>query len=82
MVAADVMKFRADLRRVAYWLLQGSRSSVETTVGLAREKYDLSGLRPGGREMDWWWKELAGEDKRRAAERALTLSMLLGQEKA
>lgn len=78
MVVEDVMRFRVDLRRVAYWLFQGGYVSAEKTLSRAREKYDLDGLRPGGREMEWWWKELASADNRKAAERALTLSVILG----
>ena len=77
MVAVDVMRFKVDLRRVAYWSLQGGEKSVKRSLEMARKKYDLSGLRPAGREMEWWWSELEQKNWRKAAERALTLSVLL-----
>ena len=77
MVAVDVLRFSVDLRRIAYWLLQGGEESVKKSLAMAREKYDLRGLKPAGREMGWWWRELVQKDKKKAAERAVTLSMLL-----
>lgn len=77
MVVEDVMRFKVDLRRVAYWLLQGGYVSAKKTLSRAKERYDLDGLCPGGREMEWWWKEMAGADHKKAAERAMTLSVVL-----
>lgn len=72
----DELNWSTDLRRIALWLQKGNVSIAKTFIKRGKSLYP-NGKNVGGRNWEWWLKEINREDYLKAAERALTWSLLL-----
>lgn len=76
MLRQDELNWSTDLLRIAWWLQTGNEQLVHKFIERGKKLY-AEGRRVGKREWGWWMSEIGREDKDRAAERALTWSVLL-----
>jgi len=74
----DRLNWSADLRRIAWWLQIGKISLADKFIERGEKLYAKGGT-VANRSWKWWMGQLRLKDKKKAAERALTLSLLLRQ---
>ncbi len=72
----DELNWSADLRRIAWWLQTGNSQLAQKFINRGEKMYP-KGRDTGGRDWKWWLSEINGNDQEKAAERALTWSVLL-----
>lgn len=72
----DKYNWSADLRRIAWWLQTGNLSLAKKFIDRGKKLY-CKGEVIGNKSWDWWMTEIQRKDNLKAAERALTWSLLL-----
>lgn len=72
----DKLNWSADLRRISWWLQSGNVSLAEKFIQRGKKLYP-KGKKLGGKDWNWWQKEISTSETLKAAERALTWSVLL-----
>ncbi len=72
----DRLNWSTDLLRISWWLQNGDLSMADMFINRGTSLYP-HGEKVAGREWSWWFKEIQRPEKEKAAERALTWSLLL-----
>lgn len=72
----DELNWSTDLRRIAWWLQTGNIKLAQKFIERGRKMYMVD-KKVGGRHWNWWMDEISRKDDLKAAERALTWSLLL-----
>lgn len=72
----DKLNWSVDLRRISWWLQTGNVTLAQQFIRRGKKLYS-EGDMVGGKLWSWWFSEIEKEDTLKAAERALTWSLLL-----
>lgn len=72
----DELNWSADLRRIAWWLQIGNAKLAKKFIDRGKEMY-VSDKKICGNEWSWWMNQISQTDNLKAAERALTWSLIL-----
>ena len=72
----DELNWSTDLRRIAWWLQTGNIRLAQKFIGIGKKLYPR-GKSVAGRDWQWWMDEINRKENNKAAERALTWSLLM-----